>query len=121
MFLPFPPWRMHRHPVKALLLLAVFLSAGTSLPGLDGLVFHQDAGEPGRAQTHVEPAGGCLEHAGHCVLGRTASGSGADLAPSPEITAEPVSRPDYQLTAHSMLSAAPSGLPHSRAPPVLLA
>jgi hypothetical protein len=106
---------------KALLLLAVFLSAGTSLPSLDGLLFHQDAEGAGRAQTHVEPAGGCLEHAGHCVLGRTASGSGADATPSTEVTVEPISRPDHPLTAHSLLSAAPSGIPHSRAPPVLLA
>ena len=113
---------MHRScRAKALLLLAVFLSAGTSLPSLDGLLFHQDGEEPGRSQTHVEPAGRCLEHAAHCGLGRTASGSGADPAPSTEVTVEPISRPDHPLTAHSLLSAAPTGTPNSRAPPVLLA
>jgi hypothetical protein len=77
---------------KSFLLLAIFLSAGTSLPSLDGLLFHLHAGENQRAQTHVEPAGGCLEHAEHCVLGRTATGSGAVATAVTEVRVEPGSR-----------------------------
>jgi hypothetical protein len=106
---------------KAFLLLTVFLSAGTSLPSLDGLLFHQHASESGRAQTHLEPAGGCLDHAKHCVLGRTAPGSGADVTPITEATVELASRPALPITAQSLFSANPTGLPNSRAPPVLLA
>ena len=78
--------------VKSALLLTVFLSAGTSLPSLDGLLFHQKAGEPQRSQTHIEPAGGCLDHAEHCVLGRTATGAGAVATPVTEVRVEPASR-----------------------------
>ena len=77
--------------VKSALLLTVFLSAGTSLPSLDGLLFHQKAGEPQRSQTHIEPAGGCLDHAEHCVLGRTATGAGAVATPVTEVSVEPAS------------------------------
>ena len=115
------PWRSQFRRVRAFLLLAVFLSAGTSLPSLDALVFHRDAEGAGRAQTHIEPTGGCLDHAGHCVLGRTASGSGARVTQSIETPVEPESRPDHPLTASSLLSLAPSGTLNSRAPPVLLA
>jgi len=62
---------------RAVLLLAVFLTAGSSLPSIDALVYHSGAGAIARSQTHVEPAGGCLNHAEHCTLGRTAPGSGA--------------------------------------------
>lgn len=116
-----PARRLYLFRVKASFLLAVFLSAGTSLPSLDGLLFHQNRGEPGRAQTHIEPAGGCLDHAQHCVLGRTATGSGANLTPTTEATVAPASRPALPVAAQSLLSADPTGLPNSRAPPVLLA
>jgi hypothetical protein len=116
-----PARRLHRLRVRASVLLAVFLSAGTSLPSVDGLLFHQDGSEPGRAQTHVEPAGGCLDHANHCVLGRTATGSGADVTPLTEVPVELASRPALSVAAQSLLSADATGLPNSRAPPVLLA
>ncbi len=112
--------RLHLFRVKASFLLAVFLSAGTSLPSLDGLLFHQSGSEPGRAQTHIEPAGGCLDHGQHCVLGRTATGSGADVTPITEATVELASRPVIPVAAQSLFSADPTGLPNSRAPPVLL-
>ncbi len=71
--------------VKASLLLAVFLAAGTSLPSLDALVHHQNSEEAARSQAHVESAGGCPSHAGHCGLGRGAPGSGAGLTVSREL------------------------------------
>jgi hypothetical protein len=107
--------------VKAFLLLAVFLSAGTSLPGPDALVYHHGTAELDRSSSHIEPAGGCLDHAEHCVLGRTATGSGADAASVAVVTVAPASRPAQPLTAHSLFSADPAGTPNSRAPPVLLA
>lgn len=105
---------------KALLLLAVFLSAGTSLPSLDALWYHHGGAEVARSQSHVEVAGGCLDHSGHCVLGRTATGSGGDTTPSTEVKAEPPSQPVPPITAQSLFSADPTGNPNSRAPPVLL-
>jgi hypothetical protein len=104
---------------KAALLLAVFLSAGTSLPGLDSLLFHQGAGEPQRSQIHVEPAGGCLHHAEHCVLGRTAT-SGALATLAVEIKSEPVSPsrlgPQPSCLGRGSLR---GGLYQPRAPPPL--
>ena len=62
---------------RAFLLLALFLSAGSSLPSLDALFYHNRPGELAGSPAHIEPAGGCLNHAEHCSLGRTAPGSGA--------------------------------------------
>jgi hypothetical protein len=105
---------------KALLLLLVFLTAGTSLPSLDALAYHGTAAGSERSRTHIEPAGGCLSHADQCSLGRTASGSGAVAA------AEAESRlvaTNSLVTQHSPLiqpvCADPGALPHSRAPPTL--
>ncbi|MEP7226483.1 MAG: hypothetical protein ABI785_03905 [Gemmatimonadales bacterium] len=78
--------------LKAFLLLAVFLSAGTSLPSLDAVVYHS-AVHPDRSQIHIEPAGGCLSHADHCGLARTASGSGAVATLHSAIRVQPVTRP----------------------------
>ena len=106
---------------KAFLLLAVFLSAGTSLPGPDALLYHGGAAELDRSSSHIEPAGGCLDHAEHCVLGRTATGAGADVPPITVVRAELASRPIQPITAQPLFSADPTGIPNSRAPPVLLA
>jgi hypothetical protein len=114
-------WRSLLRQARASLLLAVFLSAGTSLPGLDALVYHHSATEADRSQSHVEPAGGCLDHGQHCTLGRTAGGSGTAPTPSTEVTVQPVSPPDQPLTTQSLLSVDPTGIPNCRAPPVLLA
>ena len=116
---PVPARRWYHRQVKAFLLLAVFLSAGTSLPSLDALWYHHGS-EFDRSQSHIEPAGGCLEHSGHCVLGRTATGSGAAVTPTPEVKAEPPSQPARPVSAQSLFSADPTGNPNSRAPPVLL-
>jgi hypothetical protein len=104
---------------KALLLLAIFLSAGTSLPSLDALAFHHDGADE-RSRTHVEPAGGCLSHADQCTLGRTASGSGAVAAPETETRLVADSRPDSPRPARLQPTFAdPGALHHSRAPPSL--
>ncbi|MEP7227764.1 MAG: hypothetical protein ABI785_10420 [Gemmatimonadales bacterium] len=102
---------------KALFLLAVFLSAGTSLPSLDALVYHSDA-PLDRSQSHVEPTGGCLSHSDHCSLGRSASGSSAvatlsgvtRLEPVPSAT-RPCARRDQPACADR------SAIPQPRAPP----
>ena len=69
--------------IRALLLLALFLGAGTSLPGLDATLYHW---HPDRRadETHFDPAGGCGGHADHCTLGRTPTGSGSVL-PRPTV------------------------------------
>ena len=104
---------------KALLLLTVFLSAGTSLPSLDALAFHHD-GSGERSRTHVEPAGGCHSHADQCTLGRTASGSGAVGAPETETRLVADSRPDSPRSARLQpICADPGAQHHSRAPPSL--
>ena|SRR5689334_15772865 len=59
----------------ALVLTLVFLGGGTSLPNLDVLLFHLH-GERSRATAHVEPAGGCSSHDGHCALARSAGLTG---------------------------------------------
>jgi hypothetical protein len=109
-----------RLQAKALLLLLLFLAAGTSLPGLDALVYHgNDAGSE-RWRTHVEPAGGCLSHADGCSLGRTASGSGAVAAVEPESRLVPSSNPAAHHSApFQPVCADPGALPHSRAPPTV--
>ncbi|HYF38962.1 MAG TPA: hypothetical protein VD930_04670 [Gemmatimonadales bacterium] len=62
---------------RAGFLLLLFLAAGTSLPSLDALLYHGAGAEAQKAQNHLEPTGGCLDHDGHCSLGRTAPGTGA--------------------------------------------
>jgi hypothetical protein len=104
---------------KASLLLAVFLSAGTSLPSLDAVVYHHQGADAQRWLTHVEPAGGCLDHAEHCVLGRTAT-SGALATLAVEIKVEPASPsrlgPQPTYLGRSSLR---GGLHQPRAPPPL--
>lgn len=105
--------------VKALLLLAIFLSAGTSLPSVDALAYHGESGDSERSQPHVESAGGCLSHAGHCSLGRNAPGSNAGLTEPREL------RLDSTVGSASLVewvsapaSAVRRGIPQPRAPPV---
>lgn len=105
---------------KSLLLLLVFLAAGTSLPSLDSLLFHGNTEGSQRGRIHVEPAGGCLEHAGHCVLGRTATGAGAVATLAPDIRVGPSGGTAGQLIPKCLLSTVSRGLPNCRAPPVLL-
>ncbi len=105
---------------KALLLLTVFLSAGTSLPSLDALAYHGDDAGSERSGTHVEPAGGCLSHGDQCSLGRTTSGSGAVASAEAESRLVPPASPVTQHSSHLQpVCADPGALPHSRAPPTL--
>src|SRR5829696_2014696 len=103
---------------KALFLLAVFLSAGTSLPSLDALAYHGHGGFAERSRTHIEPAGGCLSHTDQCTLGRTASGSGAVAATPGESRLIAASPSDSPRSPRLQPTCALTGaLPHSRAPP----
>jgi hypothetical protein len=106
--------------VRAWLLLALFLGAGTTLPSVDALLHHL---HPDRfaGRVHVELPGGCGAHSDHCTLGRTPPGSralaslaivakltrggGSDVTPLPSTPAP---------RARAAL------LPPSRAPPALL-
>ena len=105
---------------KALLLLLVFLSAGTSLPSLDALAYHGIDNSSERSRPHVEPAGGCASHTDHCTLGRTASGSGGVAAVGVVTRYEVAVRPANQLSPHLLpICAEPGALPRTRAPPTL--
>ena len=111
------PRRSHVRPLKAFILLAVFLSAGTSLPSLDAVVYHS-AAELDRSQSHVEPAGGCLSHSDHCSLGRTASGSGAVATLRGVTRLVPVSSPTPSCARRLEPACADrSAIPQPRAPP----
>jgi hypothetical protein len=104
---------------KAFLLLAVFLSAGTSLPSLDALVYHHGTTQLERSQPHVEPAGGCLSHSDHCSLGRGATGSGAVATLSGPVHLEPVPGPTQPCAPCVLPTVADrTGVPQPRAPPV---
>jgi len=104
--------------LKAAFLLAVFLAAGTSLPSLDALAYHGEVESSERSRTHVEPAGGCLSHAGHCALGRTAPGSGAGLSLNGTTRIEAAHQPAAPLlSVHPLSSTDRRGNPQSRAPP----
>ena len=104
--------------IKASFLLAVFLAAGTSLPSLDALAHHRDGAEGERSQAHIEAAGACLSHAGHCALGRTAAGSGAGLPLPGTSPLASDSRPAAPwLPTHTLRSTDRGGSPQSRAPP----
>ena len=114
-----PAWRSRLRPAKAFLLLAVFLSAGTSLPSMDALVYHQGATELDRSQSHLEPAGGCLNHTDHCSLGRSASGSGAVATLSGVTRLEPISSPSQPCAPRLRPACADrSAIPQPRAPPL---
>ena len=105
--------------VRAILLLAVFLSAGSSLPSLDALVYHSGVGAVPRSQAHVEPAGGCLNHAEHCILGRTAPGSGAAGTVSNPVVVASVFTPSPQPLVTQAGSTHRLTLAQPRAPPTL--
>jgi len=105
----------------SVLLLAVFLGGGTTLPGPDALLYHW--GEPGAEQTrpHVESAGGCSSHVEHCTLGRTAAGDGASLPTALPVRAHQNDRALAQPRPAPAPLTGPRGtLPQPRAPPVPL-
>jgi len=104
--------------LRACLLLALFLSAGTSLPSADALLNHR---HPEPFRVHFDPAGGCSGHADHCTLGRTPAGSGA-VAPvllKPRLI-QPACAAAVHSPAPGWAGARSSLLPLSRAPPAPL-
>jgi hypothetical protein len=101
----------------ASLLLAVFLGAGTSLPGLDALLHHR-GGQVVDGRAHVEPAGGCAAHTEQCTLGRTAAGAQAAVPQAVVLRVEPATRVPVRPALRSPVIAADRGaIPQSRAPP----
>jgi len=106
--------------VRAWLLLALFLGAGTSLPSADALLDHLHP-DPSAGRVHVEPAGGCLAHSDHCTLGRTPPGSRAVASIAFVVR---VGQDDLAGTAlpksADIRDAGPALLPPSRAPPAPL-
>jgi hypothetical protein len=120
--MPLAPWAAGTRRLTALLLLAVFLGAGTTLPGADALLFHWDATGGEQSGTHVEAAGGCASHLERCALGRAAVGGTALLAAAPVVRVQPEAagaeprRPVPPPTSHDR-----GTLPQPRAPPVAVA
>lgn len=107
--------------IRAFLLLAVFLAAGTSLPSLDAVLYHSQGSDFERWQSHVEAAGGCLEHSEHCDLGRTAAGSNAVAGLGGPVQAQPIDQHAFRRLPPQPLVAADRGTtPPSRAPPAAL-
>jgi hypothetical protein len=106
--------------VRAVLLLAVFLAAGTSLPSLDAIFFHSHADER-QGWSHVEAAGECVTHAGSCTLGRTAAGSGAVILgqAQPRVVA-PSLPPSVVLVTQHWLDSQQATQARPRAPPASL-
>jgi len=106
----------------ALLLLAVFLGAGTTVPGPDALLYHWHANGAEPARPHIEAAGGCASHLESCTLGRAAAGASATVAADPGILLHPgtVDRAGPR-PARTPRSALRGTLPQPRAPPAAVA
>ncbi len=120
--MPLAPRAAGPRRLLALLLLAVFLGAGTTVPGPDALLYHwhADGGEPTRA--HIEAAGGCASHLESCTLGRAAAGTSAAVAADPGILSHPdaVDR-SGQHPAGTLPTTLRGTLPQPRAPPAAVA
>jgi hypothetical protein len=105
--------------IRAFLLLALFLGAGTSLPGLDAVLYHHHP-ERQPDQVHYDPAGGCGGHADHCTLSRTPPGSQSVL---PRVTVFRVitheAVPAVQALVSRIIVGTLRTLPQPRAPPAL--
>jgi hypothetical protein len=100
-----------------LLLLTVFLGAGTTLPDSDALLYHWVDGSDSH-RSHVEPAGGCGSHSEHCTLGRNATGAGAKLAQGTVARAAPVEQaPPFTISPLRVIAAQRGIIPQPRAPP----
>ena len=109
--------RTMRQRLVALLLLTVFLGAGTTLPGPDVLFHHLD-GHADQPRAHFDPAGGCAGHAEKCTLGRAATGAGAAIAQAPGLlTLAAEAPPPAVRSAIGIVFADAAAIPHSRAPP----
>ncbi len=101
----------------ALLLLATFLGAGTTLPGPDALIHHW-SGQSEDYRAHAEPAGGCTSHTEQCTLGRSATGASATLALAPAVRVEGAeSRATPVPPVVRILAADRGAIPQPRAPP----
>jgi hypothetical protein len=108
--------------VKAFFLLLVFLTAGTSLPSLDALTHHANAAGETRSQSHIEPAGGCASHSGHCALGRVAPNSSTGPSETRELQLDETPRSsDHLPPLAAPLSESQTRIPQPRAPPELFA
>ena len=102
----------------ALLLTAVFLAAGTTLPGPDALFHHGGGAAGAEHHPHVEPAGGCTSHADGCTLGRVATGAGAVLVHTPAVAPAPAGRAASRSAGRPAASSRLCDLlPSPRAPP----
>ncbi len=103
--------------LAALLLLTAFVGSGIGLPGFDLLAHHLGSDHQQPLRPHYDPAGGCHNHAEHCVLGVVtmqpqvvgASVSGiqslAELASRPQ--AEPAPLPPRAAAIRTTQSRAP--------------
>ena len=103
----------------SLLLLAVFLGAGTTVPGPDALLYHWGDAGAEQSRAHIESAGGCGSHVEHCTLGRTAAGDAASLPTGLLVRVQQDDRALDQPGLAPAPHAADRGtLPQPRAPPV---
>jgi hypothetical protein len=108
--------------LTALLLLAVFLGAGTTLPGPDALLYHWGKAGAEQPRTHIESAGGCASHLEHCTLGRTATGDGVSPPAGPLVRIQQDdTTPDQPRLASAPRAHDRGALPQPRAPPVAVA
>jgi hypothetical protein len=104
--------------IRALLLLALFLGAGTSLPSLDAVLYHRHGADRFAGDTHFDPAGGCGGHADHCTLARTPPGSRSVQPQAVDFrvtSGEAVPSPPT-LISHAIVRSL-RALPQPRAPP----
>ncbi|HXE57565.1 MAG TPA: hypothetical protein VNK43_06155 [Gemmatimonadales bacterium] len=104
--------------LRALVLLLAFLATGTSLPGLDALLYHWQSAEAPTGLPHLEEAGNCHGHDGHCALGGslpTARGAepAAGIARSGAAAFAPPPRPAHEAPR----ALRPATTAHPRAPP----
>ena len=107
------------HRFRALILLLLFVGGGTSLPALDVLLFHLH-GERSRTTAHVEPAGGCTSHDGHCGVGCPATASGALGAVATASLVDETTPPVAPRSPAQFPKPHAHGFGfHSRAPPIL--
>lgn len=120
--MPLAPRAERMRRLIALLLLALFLGAGTTLPGPDALLYHWSGAGVEQPRTHIEAAGGCASHLESCTLGRAATGADAVLAADPIVRlvlrgadAEP---PKPAQFPRAVLR---NALPQPRAPPAAVA
>ncbi len=104
--------------LRAVLLLALFLGAGTSLPGLDAVLYHRHGPDRSAGATHLDPPGGCGGHADHCTLGRTPPGSRSVQPGTIEVRLSLTLSSTPARTLASWVFVPPRGtLPLTRAPP----